>query len=609
MKKRIQLFAFSGIALIFLSFFLNWYKHLPQATPISASVSGGYYEEPFWLELTSTQNGHIYYTTDGSRPTAKSELYTDGIYIYDRTPEPNKYNAVQNVVADWKDYTPDATLVMKGTVVRAVFINQWGKESEIFTQTYFINQEPPANGYTLSLIFEENDVFGADGIYVTGSDYDFWYLTGKHGSMPNSNFSKKELAPAIAEFMDSSGDVLLQPISMRVQGSSAVKVPKKRLALFADSLEDSRDVFSESLFSGVQTHSVMLKNVISDLVVADLVQDRAVSVQKNFPVRVFLNGEYWYDSHVLERFDSQYFQSYYGVDDIIFVKNGQQEETRNRSLCSYYDDFMDWVETTDFSQPENWEMLNEKMDVQSYIDFFCINHYLCNLDWSEKANCVLWCSTSDSGTGYEDMRWRWCIYDIDNLPDAAEYFGYDKIAQIDTFTARTPWINSQTNEQSLYLALRANPQFCQQFVLSFMDIVNNNFASPKIDAVLQKYQNVPPLGTSEEDWLLNFFQERTYYVAQHLAQEFQLTGSLESVHVSCENPKMGSVVVNTSCIDFSNGAWSGYYFSDYPITLTAIPEDGYEFLGWKGDRQDASETITVSLNGEVSLEAVFARTE
>lgn len=600
MKKRLSLIVCSCLALIFLMFFWNWGKQIPEAPPIRASAMGGYYEDAFVLELSASEDGEIFYTTDGSRPTVESHRYIDGIPIYDRSAEPNVYHSVQNVVADWKNYTPDPAPVSKGTVIRAVFVNQWGKESDIFTQTYFIGIEPPDKGYTLSLIFEEEDVFGADGIYVTGSDYDLWYLTGQTGSAPGMNFFSKTKVPAIAELMDDSGDIMLQSVALRLQGSSAVENPQKRFALFAEPGFSSSDVFSAELFPGAETHSVMLKNVITDLIVSDLVQDRSVALQKNIPVRVFLNGEYWYDTYMLERFDKQYFQSYYGTEDILLVKHGQQEETTDRQLRTYYDDFMDWVEETDFSQQEQWELLLARMDVQSYIDYFCINHYLCNLDWSEVANYVLWCSAKNTGSGYEDMRWRWCIYDIDNLPDAADHFGLDQLAQINTFTARTPWINTQTNEQSLYLALRANPAFSRQFVLSFMDIVNNNFSLEKTEAALEKY-GYPA------DWMNGFFQKRSAYAAQHLAEEFQLTGTLETVVIHCNNPQMGSVTVNTSCIDLEDTSWSGQYFTDYPITVTAIANDGYEFLGWKGDVQDTANTISISVNGGITLEAVFAK--
>ena len=132
-----------------------------------------------------------------------------------------------------------------------------------------------------------------------------------------------------------------------------------------------------------------------------------------------------------------------------------------------------------------------------------------------------------------------------------------------------------------------------------MDIINNNFAPEKTEAALQKYGY-------GMDWLNGFFQKRAAYCAEHLAEEFQLTGTLETVTVTCADPEMGNVVVNTSCIDLSDGSWNGQYFTDYPITVTATPKDGYEFLGWKGDVQSTGETITLSADGGISLEAVFA---
>lgn len=600
MRKRLGLILCTGLVLLCFVCFLNWDKQLPDAPPITASAMGGYYEDAFLLELSAAGEGQIYYTTDGSRPTERSQRYTDGILIEDRSSQPNKYNSIQNVVPDWKVYTPDPTPVAKGTVVRAVCINRWGMESEIFTQTYFVGVTPPEKGYTLSLIFEEEDVFGADGIYVSGADYDFWYLTGQVGRTPDLNFGQKVKVPAIAELMAADGDITLQPLAIRIQGSSAVVYPKKRFALYAETPYSPSDVFEAEIFPEVQTHSVMLKDVVTDLMVYDLVQDRSVSLQNNFPVRVYLNGEYWYDTYMMERFDQQYFQNYYGVKDILLVKDGVQEPTNDRQLQTYHDDFMDWVSETDFALEENWALIQEKMDVQSYIDYFCINHYLCNLDWSEKANYVLWCSTEDTEEGFSDMRWRWCIYDIDNLPDAAAHFGEDMIAEVNTFTARTPWINSQTNEQTLFVELKRNPEFCRQFVLSFMDIINNNFAPDKTEVALEKYGY-------GMDCFNGFFRKRADYCAEHLAEEFQLTGTLETVTITCSDSEMGSVTVNTSCIDLSDGQWSGQYFTDYPITVTATPKDGYEFIGWKGDMQSTGETITASVDGGISLEAVFAK--
>ncbi|HAL88057.1 MAG TPA: spore coat protein CotH, partial [Clostridiales bacterium] len=140
-----------------------------------ASLPGGYYENDVTLELNAPPYGKIYYTTDGSAPSKNSIPYDGGIRITDRSDEPNVYHSIQNVVKDWKEYTPDPTPVKKGTVIRAVYISDWGSRSEILTQTYFVGLQPPEHGYTLSLVFEDEDVFGEDGIYVTGKAYDAWY--------------------------------------------------------------------------------------------------------------------------------------------------------------------------------------------------------------------------------------------------------------------------------------------------------------------------------------------------------------------------------------------------------------------------------------------------
>ena len=66
-------------------------------------------------------------------------------------------------------------------------------------------------------------------------------------------------------------------------------------------------------------------------------------------------------------------------------------------------------------------------------------------------------------------------------------------------------------------------------------------------------------------------------------------------------------MVNTSSIDLSGGSWDGSYFTDYPITVTALANDGYEFLGWKGDADSTDSTITLPVDGGIMLEPLFAK--
>lgn len=579
-----------------------WINQENAAPMPEPSLRGGYYDEAFVLRLSAPANGTIYYTTDGSLPTAASEKYLDGIRITDRTGEPNRYASVQNVVEDWKSYTPDPTPVKKGTVVRAVYINNKGTASEVLTQTYFIGLEPPEQGYTLSLVFEDEDLFGENGIYVTGKEYDEWYLSGgREEEKPEANFLKKTEVPAIAEVLDASGDVLNQTIGLRLQGAASRKEVKKRFVLAARFEYSGSNLFDAMLFDGVTTHSVMLKERLTDVIVTDLAADRAVSTQGSVPVCVYLNGEFLYESYMLERYDTNYFRQHYGIDNRVLVKDGYlDEESAANTDIDYYAEFMDWVRNTDFSDPEQYAQFCKEADVQSYIDYMCINYFMCNIDFGDYYNYVLWRSPYPGKEPYADMRWRWCIYDVDALMWVSNDPSRDAAASVNVFTLGKegdPWNREPTF--GIHIAMKNNPEYCRRFVLTFMDLYNNNFSAQSTDAVLEKYGRTP-------NWYGGYFRARIPYATVHLAEEFGLTGSLETVTVSCEHPEMGEVTVNTSQIDLSGGSWTGKYFTDYPITITAVPKDGYQFLGWKGDANQSEPTVVCAVDGGLTLEAKFA---
>lgn len=593
MRNRILWLLSSCVLLMLAAAAFNRSEELSTAPMPEPSVLGGYYEDSFTLKLTAPQSGTIYYTTDGSTPTADSALYVDGIEIKDRSGEPNVYNAVQNVVPDWKTYTPKTAPVEKGTVIRAVYINESGIESEILTQTYFIGIQPPEQGYAISLVFEPDALFGDDGICVTGREYDNWYLAGDTSvPAPIANFYQKIEVPATAEIMDENGDILNQSIGIRVQGDGSRKGNVKRLILVAREEYSGKKVFDEELFDGVTSHSVMLKAQLSDAIIADLVSDRSVATQQSVPVRLYLNGEFWYSSYMLERFDEQYFRQHFQVDDRVQVRDGiTDEETMAKSPVDHYAEFYDWIYTAYFPNPYEWERLHEEMDLQSFIDYIAINFYISNVDLGDTHNYMLWRSPSLGSGEYEDMRWRWCIYDIEPM------MWLENPVEMNTFTTGRPaW---ELNKMALFKSLRLSPEFCRLFVLSTMDLINNNFAPANVEPVLAEYGY-------DLSWLDSFFLKRPQHAVNILAEEFDLSGALETVTIATQTPEMGSIIVNTSVIDLSSGSWSGQYFTDYPITVTAVPGDGYRFIGWKGGTAETADTVTLNVDGGLSLEAVFA---
>ena len=73
---------------------------------------------------------------------------------------------------------------------------------------------------------------------------------------------------------------------------------------------------------------------------------------------------------------------------------------------------------------------------------------------------------------------------------------------------------------------------------------------------------------------------------------------------------MGEVTINTLSLDMTNGSWSGKYYTDYPVKLTAKSKEGYQFAYWEtskgekisGESAEILLTSDITLKGDVNLD-------
>ena len=580
------------------------------------SAPGGFYDEAFDLTLRAAPGQQIYYTTDGSTPDADSALYTAPIHVYDRSGEANRYRSVQNVQEDYLDKEPiGKTPVDKAFVVRAVAMDEAGKSSEIATLSYFINKNDYASGLVISLTADPDELFGTEGIYVTGEEYDAWYAEKRAAEAAGKTFEEEAPTPnyqrrgaeteraAELEVFDDGAPLLNQPVGIRIQGNTSSENALKRFSVFARSIYSGSRLLRVSPFSGKDTHSFILRSGLVNAINHAMAAGRDVAVLQTRPARAFLNGEFWYDTFVQEKYNRTYFEKTFHVfrENVEYIEIGvwsnatQEERDTVESLLTL-------AEQEDLRSDESYEQFCRQIDVQSYIDYCCIQAYLLNADTNEHLNTGFWRTGMDEHTTYGDGRWRWVLNDLDpHHGDIRKAVGAETAAEINPFTAKRgeDWDN-MFHDGRLYQALMENPTFRTQLARTFMDLVNTNFTQTRMEQILASFG-------VDMDYDGGFFRDRTGYMIGYVAEEVGISDTTAALTLQTDTPDAGTVRLNTITPDLSSGAWSGEYYTDLSVLLTASPAPGHTFDHWEvnGERlQDAEIELKLS-EGGTTVHAVF----
>lgn len=616
------------------------------------TVESGFYEEAFELTITAPEDAVIYYTLDGSDPTPDSYLYREPLLIGDASRQENVY-AARTDLAPSNRYTPPFK-VDKATVVRAVAYDP--KEdtiSDIVTKSYFVSfsQKTDYDGFPiLSLVTDPANLFDREyGIYTNGvamEEYvqmgglvDGRVITqvnseggGLHFRYMASNAYNKgkewERESTIAYFDSGHEYCFTQDVGIRISGQSTRGAAQKSLNLFGREIYDETATLPYSFFPDMTYSTIKLRNggsdnagsKIMDAFLQSLFGDRAVSTQGSTPCIVFLNGEYWGIYNIRERFKEEYLENHFGVSgDNVWMIDSGTASIGAAAAQDAYNQMIDFVAGNDMAAEENYAAVCGLLDVQSLIDFYCVNMYIDNMDLGFGQNMALWRTIVPENDAYGDGRWRWMVFDVDG-----SLTGYDN----NTFTESEPWNEGfDLMDEPLMQKLMQNERFRRQFVLSFMDIANTDFTYETVHEALMEWKEryrtqvvnshrrfyAEDYSEEEFDGYMegfdSFFEKRFPYITQYLAEEFGLNGSLETVTIRTNLPEGGSVLVNTAAVN-PDPEWSGQYFTDYPVTVTALPQEGYEFAGWSGAVVSGEAQVEVAVeSGGITLEAEFRKAE
>lgn len=573
------------------------------------SKDAGFYDEPFYLEITSNASGaRIYYTLDGSEPSPENKsafLYEKPIYIYDRTAEKNI-----EYIKTSPHWSEPRVPVFKGTVVRArVYWNNL--ESEVITKSYFVGRKYDLP--VISIVTDPNLLFDEkSGIYVPGIDYqegNDW--TGNYYRRGRKNEIKVHF-----EFFENGKLKYSDYLGMRINGNFSRQYPMKSLKLYARS-EYGRKKIEYPLFPNLRDSTgepikefdtILLRNggnefgkiFFKDAYIQKLLSKMGFETQAFRPAIHFINGVYWGIINIRERYDTEYFKNHYFTDDVTIVEVTSEfkehyilDEGKNKYLQDFIN-LRNFIVENDMSNNKNYEYVKSKLDVQNYINFHISEMFIDNRDWPSN-NMKFWRKNKNTfDVKGHDGKWRLIMYDTDNALYLRDYNMFvHAIDGDEKVTHPNPvWSTMMTKK------LLENVEFRNQFLNTYMDHLNTTFryenTSKLFLEVAQLYEDY--LQEHLERWnlkdireyysyLLRVLKERPVYVKKQMEEYFGV--KILKMHLAdFEN---GKVKINT--VEFSKGQ-DIEYIKDIPITLIAIAQHDSEFKYWE-------------INGEKKLEAVI----
>jgi hypothetical protein len=634
---------------------------------LTFSHNSGLYAQQFSLTLKAPPGSAIYYSTDGSVPSAQKVgngrvfKYSSPITVQNRNGSPNVLATEPNITqmhmapGDPRGshptfYVPNANQVPKATVIRAIAVDASGKQSDVITKTYFIGNNLSAyeNNRVISLVTDPYNLMDVSyGIMVRGTADKMW---------PFYNFNMKGRdweREAYLEIFEGNGSSRSIPLSagvgIRVRGGWSRAPGQKSFSVYFREEYGLNNLRNYNLIPGAvksdrktpveRYKNFMLRNGGNDLeytkfydiFLQNLLSDRSFTTQAGVPCVVYLNGEYWGPYNLQEKYSDNHTEYKYGVnkDNVISYDNGELDDGTAADEAFFWQ--MMEMKDNNMSVQANYDAFCAVFDIDNFADYWAAQIYIYNEDWPHNNYRAWRVRTAEPGNPYGDAKWRWQMFDTEFAVGIYSGGGLGGQAGVDAFAKILSGDNSWHHNNQLFKALLANDDFCRRFVNNMMDLYNVNFHPDNYLPKLAGYETVyRPLMNSYFDrwghpWPTVFDNKinevrsylndiRSTMVNSYLPNYFGgysgiynlgiSASNLCNVTVSATGVSGASIKINTVTPNLSSGSWNGKYYSVLPITVTAsAPPAGYEFDGWTVSGGTAASPSTLTTTVNITSTA------
>lgn len=305
----------------------------------TSDIQPGVYATETSMELPLEAIGDIYYTTDGSVPTASSLRYTGPIQVN------------------------------KTMVVRAVAVENGKLNSDIYTSTFIVQE--PHDIPVVSLVMDPDDLWGSKGIYKYRLEV------------------KEEKRAANLSYEGEDGSFSIDCEISLHGGMTVTAMDKKSFTLrFHDNyagkldydlFEDGEVTSFRSLLlraSHESTYSSHMRDALMGHVASN--SSDAMVAQKFKYVALYLNGEYWGLYALREHHSQEHFATYQDVPVSSVAKPMKYAQGTN-SLTEIYKFSLN----NNFASEKNYAYAKSLLNLESFVDWIIFEAYTGNIDINE----------------------------------------------------------------------------------------------------------------------------------------------------------------------------------------------------------------------------------
>lgn len=328
------------------------------ATP-EVLTAEGVYNDVTGVSVVLNGDGPLYYTLDGSVPTAKSKQYTQPLNLTSTTP------------------------------VRVVCIEEGKLTSDVVTAVYIINENHTLP--VVSIVAEPSTLFGSKGIYT--------------------NYKWDKEVQCNLKLFELDGNSFTIDCGVKMHGHTGLEAPKKSFKVnfrgrYGQDIltypvygEEGPDAYDSLIVRAGQDYPTAIFRDELFTSLARQMSDNVLAQRDKFSI-LYVNGEYYGIYCIKEAWtELMYAQNKGGSPENVEIVQAPVDDDHE-----IYQLFQ-FCRNNDLSIDSNYEYVASQVDIDSLIDYMIIQGYCTNGDVQQNLRYI---RSKDTGN-----KWQFAFYDVD----------------------------------------------------------------------------------------------------------------------------------------------------------------------------------------------------